>query len=351
VSAGQVTGRLAIAFLTGALLVTQPTLARAQAPAITLRVATPAPDGTRWAGLIREFMRQVETTTGGTLRLKMVWGGIAGDDVQVAERVARGQLDAVLSGGMLCEQLAPTHRALRLTGVYRDYDEVNSVAGQLRGSIEKEARAHGYVYLADMNLGVVDLFSRAPLRTLDEIRTARLWMWNLDTVGIEQYREMGLHLVELPLDQAGPAYLAGQHDGFIAIPGAMLAYQWGAHTRFITELHVSYLVGCVLVANRAFDRLTGEQQQALRLAAAQIRVRTDAAIVEEDAKVIAGAFGKQGTRTVPVSAELRNQVEKEAKAAINRLGDKLIPRRLFLEVLQLVDDYRMSHTQRAGAVP
>jgi len=317
----------------------------------TIRLSTPAPEGTAWAREIHGFARDVEITTNGDVRLKVVWGGIAGDDVQVAERIDRNQLDGVMSGGMLCEQRAPTNRALRLVGLFRDYGEANWVAGQLRDTIEKEAREHGYVYLADAGLGAQEIFSREPLRTFAELKAAKLWNWDLDGVSSAMLKEMGLHLVELPIDKAGPAFASGQHDGFVSIPGAMLAFQWAAQTHYVSEVHLSYLIGCVMVANRAFDRLPAEHQQAVRLAAARFRARMNGMVVNEDARLLGGAFGRQGVKNVPVAAELRAQLEEAARAARERLRDKLVPAALVQRVLALVGEYRQSHQQRAGASP
>ena len=44
-------------------------------------------------------------------------------------------------------------------------------------------------------------------------------------------------------------------DGFVGVPSAALAFQWWTVARYITDLRTSFLTGCVLVANRAFDRV------------------------------------------------------------------------------------------------
>jgi TRAP-type C4-dicarboxylate transport system substrate-binding protein len=317
----------------------------------TLRIATPAPEGTAWAREISAFARDVEATTNGGVRVKVVWGGIAGDDMQVAGRVERGQLDGVMSGGMLCEERAPTHRALRLIGMYRDYEESNWVAGQLRDAIEKEAREHGFVYLADVNIGAHSIFSRKPLRTLDEMRATKMWHWNIDGISSLMLREMGFQLVELPIEKAGPAFEHGEHDGFLSIPGAMLAYQWAGLAHWVTDVRFTYLIACMMVANRAFDRLPAEHQQGVRLAAARFRARMNSMVVHEDAALLGGAFGKAGIKSVPVTPELRAQVEEAAKAAREKLGEKLVPAALMRRVLELVAEYRQSHQRHADVTP
>src|SRR5581483_5133972 len=88
-------------------------LTAARAPAdghFVVRMATVAPDGTAYARELRAFSREVADATQGEVSMKWYWGGIAGYDRQVAERVKRGQLDGVASG-MICQLVAPSFRA------------------------------------------------------------------------------------------------------------------------------------------------------------------------------------------------------------------------------------------------
>src|SRR4051812_13782613 len=60
---------------------------------VTLRFATLAPEGTAWA---REFLaaaRDTELFSDGELKIRWVFGGIAGDENMVPMRMRRGQID------------------------------------------------------------------------------------------------------------------------------------------------------------------------------------------------------------------------------------------------------------------
>src|SRR5690242_9450561 len=92
-------------------------------PAHLIRIATLAPDGTGWAHEMRAFSHEVEAETHDAVRIKWYFGGIAGDDLETGERVKREQLEGVGSGGPLCERVAPSMKALRILGLFRDLDE------------------------------------------------------------------------------------------------------------------------------------------------------------------------------------------------------------------------------------
>ena len=56
-----------------------------------------------------------------------------------------------------------------------------------------------------------------------------------------------------------------------------------------------------------------------------------------------GVFEKQGLKHVPVSDTFRAEYFAAARAARERLGDKLVPRALMEHVLALLADYRAEH--------
>src|SRR4051812_42020614 len=81
-----------------------------------LRFATIIPDGTPWAREVRAFARDVEKKTAGSVRVKIYFGGIAGDETESLQRIQRDQLDATVAS-MLCHRLAPSMRVTRVPGL------------------------------------------------------------------------------------------------------------------------------------------------------------------------------------------------------------------------------------------
>lgn len=73
---------------------------------------------------------------------------------------------------------------------------------------------------------------------------------------------MGLtNMIRSSLKDAGKAYDEGRSDGFYVVPQAALVFQWYAQTRYITDLPIGYLQGCLLVAQRALDKLPEEHRR------------------------------------------------------------------------------------------
>ena len=211
------------------------------------------------------FSTQVEKDTGGQVRLKIYFGGIAGDEIQVGERIRRDQLDGTVSGGMLCMRAAPSMRVMRVLGLFQGRNELSYVLGRLKPQLDEEFRRAGFV-----NLGARRHRARAHL--LAQARAHARRGQGDQAVGLGRRRHArpgpdGARFLTVRADVprgGGRLYDEGKIDGFVAAPAAALAFQWSARGKYLMPLRLASLDACVIIANRAFDPLPEEYKAVIR---------------------------------------------------------------------------------------
>ena len=313
--------------------------AAAQAEPVTLRLASAVPEGTEWARAGKAFANDVERLTNGQVRVKWYLGGIAGNEVQVLDRMRRDQLDGVGSGGMVCTRLAPTMRVTRLIGLLRSRAEAELVIGKLKPRLDEEFHKSGYVNLWETGIGTSLIFSRTPVRSFAELQKTPLWIWDLDETFLAGLRALGIRAVPTSLEEAAAAFDQKKFDGYITMPVAALAFQWSAQTRYLTNLPMGFLSGCLLIANRTFDALPVEHQRALRQAAATFQAHMEDIGREQDLELVEGGlFKRQGLELVPVSPAFREQFYQAAERA--RANDTTVAAELKAQVEGWLKSYR-----------
>jgi TRAP-type C4-dicarboxylate transport system substrate-binding protein len=262
----------------------------------------------------------------------------------------RDQLDGIVSAGMLCQKLSPSMRVLRMVGLFQTRDESAYVAGRLKALFDEDFRKEGFVNLGDVGIGPDLLFTRTPIRTIEELQRTRLWTWNLDQVFVTTWPMLGAHIVPLPVEEAYRAFDEHRVDGFISVPTSALAFQWSTQARYITDLRVSFLRACVLISTHAFDPLPIEARTALMTSSAEGMQRLEQLGRRQDEELLGGLFAKQGIKLVPASEALRAEFLAQARAARERIvaGGKLVPHDLLQRVLTLLADYRAEHRAVEG---
>ena len=312
-------------------------------PKYVIRMAAIAPDGTGWAREVRAFARDVEAETDGEVRIKWYMGGIAGNEVEVIDRIKRGQVDGAASAGPLCAKVSPSWRVFAIVGLFQSRDELHYVQQALRPRLADEFRRSGFEPLAFGSLGPHVILSSRRVTTLAEARKQKLFIWDLDDVGVAMSRAMGLDVVPLPLEQAARAYDDHRLDGFISIPSATLGFQWYTRAHFMLNLQLEFVTGCIAITSRAYDRLPAEDQRALLGAAAKLAERIDVVTRAQDDQLLGGIFERQGVVPQAASEQLRAEFLTAARAARDQLGERLAPVELIQKVLALLADYRLEH--------
>lgn len=315
-------------------------------PVTTLRMAAIAPDGTAWARELHAFARDVESATRGEVRVKWYLGGIAGDELAALERVRHGQLDGE-AGAIFCQRLAPSLRAARLVGMYETRDEAIYVMGRLKPILDEEFRKAGFANLGEGVFGADALFSRQPIRSLAELRAARLWTWSLDPIWQATANELGIQTVSSTLDELSAGYGAKSFDAFFAVPSAALAYQWSTQASYFADTGAAILPGCVVVANAALDPLPNEHKQAVAAAAAKFIKRFNDVSAALDAALAGGLFERQGLQRVTVTPAFRAELFAAARRARQQLGAALITPALLSSVENILGEYRARHKEAA----
>jgi len=309
---------------------------------ILLRMAAIAPEGTGWARELKAMAREVETATHGAVKMKWYLGGIAGDEAAALSRVRRGQLDGE-AGALFCGSLSPTLAVTRVAGLVQSRDEALHLLNYLRPRIDEDFKKAGFVRLVLGDFGNDIMFLRDRIDSFAELKKRALWMWDADTVLRQQMTLMGLHMVPAQIEQLSPMYDAGQIDGMFVIPTAALAFQWTTRAKYFVDLRSSMLPACVVLTQKSYDQLDFAQQQALVAAAANLGIRFEALGKREDALLLGGMLEKQGVHKLALSEGLRAAFIEAAAVARGQLEDKVIPKSLVKEALDLLTAYRAAH--------
>ncbi len=282
--------------------------AGARATESPLRVGTLVPDGTAWARELKAFAREADEAAG--VKVKLYWGGIAGDEHEMLARVRRGQLDAVAAAAM-CSELAPSLKVARLQGLFTSRDEHERLLRQIPG-VADEFKKSGFFSLGVAGMGPSIVFTREPVTSWEELKKLRLWRWDLDPVAWRQDALMGLTVVPGSVEGAAAAFDAGKVDGFVALAASALAFQWQSRAPHILPLELDYFDACFLIAQPAWDALSIDEQKALQAAGAKLQRRMELVGRDTDRIVLSGALSR-GVRAHPVPAATRDAFFREAK--------------------------------------
>jgi len=293
-------------FLLALLLLVAATAALAQTQTQTLRLATLAPDGSPWMRELRAAAAQVQAETGGRVEIRYFPGGVMGNDQAVIRRIRQG---GQLQGGVLTSSelalIYPDASVYTLPFLFRDWAEVDHVRPQVDPLLATGFAERGFHLLGAAGIGFAYLMSTKPMiGGVADVKRARLWVPQNDVIAEMTFREGGASPIPLPIGDVFTSLQTGMIDMVANTPAGAVALQWHGKLRALYDLPLAYVLGFIVVDQRAWGRIAAADQVIVDRIFKAAADRVDQTIRRDDAAALA-AMKKQGLTVVtPTPADV-----------------------------------------------
>lgn len=335
---------LNILVLSALLAASVSTLAAAPAGARTIvKMATLAPDGSVWDELLAEMGADWQEATGGEVALRIYPGGVAGDEPDLIRKMRIGQLQAaaLTIGGL--SSLDPGFEIFQIPMFFESYDELFYVLEKMRPTLAKRLEDRGYVLIHWMHAGWIHLFSKKPIKVVDDLRNQKLFVWAGDDHLVQLYRKNGFQPVALAATDVMTGLQTGMIEALPNTPLAALSLQWYRQTAYMQDLGLAPLVGGTVMTKAVWNRLSPEAQGIVREIALETEKRLRKEVPEQDDKAVEEMKERGLTVTeVPeqAMAEWRQATERFTELQREQMTEKA----LLDQLRKLRDDFRKSRS-------
>jgi TRAP-type C4-dicarboxylate transport system substrate-binding protein len=307
---------------------------------VTFKIATLAPDGTKWMKEIRSGGEEIKARTGGRVKFRFFPGGIMGNDKSVLRKIRVGQLHggALTAGGL--SDIAPDSQIYTLPLAFRSLDEVDYVRERMDAVILDELSQKGFVSFGLSEGGFAYLMSNRPLRKAGDLKGRKVWIPEGDRIS-----RAGFEAVDVsPIPLSVADVLTGLQTGLIDTVGTSstgaIALQWYTHVKYITEMPLLYLYGTMIIKQKTFEKLTPADRDVVRTVMAGITDRLNDQ-TRLDNQQAYDALRQQGIIFVDTAHEDRAVWEASMARAMDRLADEGVFSKGILRTLRKhVTDYR-----------
>ncbi len=325
--------KLALAVLLASLALP----ARAQT---VVKFATLAPDGSTWMKSMKRFTDEVTAKTAGRVKFKIYPGGVAGDEKDVVRKIRLGQLQAGGFTGVGIGEIAPEARILDTPFLFKNAGEIDHVYKALDGDFRKIFESRGYVLLGWAEVGNVYVFSNTPVTKPEDLRKVKMWIWEGDPIAEATFEALGIKPIPLSITDVQTSLQTGMIDGVYGSPLSVIAMQWFTRMKYVFGLPLTNASGAVVVAKKAFDKLSAEDQKTmLELGEKDFRALTLQSR-KENAESVAVLKKKGLIFTEPAGPAVVAELEKAGETARLALVGKLYPKSLLDKVEAALKEYR-----------
>jgi TRAP-type C4-dicarboxylate transport system substrate-binding protein len=318
-------------------------------PEYVLKFATLAPAGTTWMNLLEDWNREVQTRSKGRLALKFYPGGVQGDEPDVLKKMRFNQLQGGAFTGYGIGRIYSPARVMELPFLFHNTEEIDLVRKAFMTEFRKGFHDNGYELLGWMEVGFIHMFSKSPIRTMEDMRSRRVWLWQGDPIGQAFFKASGISPVPLSIIDVYTSLSTGLIDTVYAPPLGAIALQWFTKTKYISSLPLTNGIGGLIVTRRFFESLPDELQTVLRETGTEAGEKLVTATRLDNAKSI-DELRLRGLEFIEPGEGLGDAdlLKLRDRAADDLISSDYIPASVFQKTRSLLEQMRAGQTSAAA---
>lgn len=332
---------IVIVAATLALWPVEGTGAKKPKPDFQIKFATLAPEGSTWMKTMHAIDDEVRSRTDNRLGFKFYPGGVQGDEKDVLRKIRNGQLHGGGFTGFGLGSVVSEVRIQELPFLFETMEEMDYLREQTDEYFFKAFADQGYLHIGWADVGFVYVFSKNPIRTPDDMQSAKMWIWAGDPLAELFFKAFQIS----PIPLAAPDVLTSLQTGIIdAVYGSSLAcvaLQWFTRVDYMSDVPLTHGLGAALVSEKALRKvdpadaeiLVEVSRPLLRQLSEKTRVQNLEAIEE---------MKKEGIMVITVEDAVRADFFRTGRAAWGDGVDKLYSRELLEHVTAILEEYRGS---------
>lgn len=333
--------RITSAFLVGIAL-----LFPVASQAVTLKIASIAPDGTSWMNEMRKGADEIQARTDGRVSFRFYPGGIMGNDKSVLRKIRAGQLHGgALTGGGVAE-VYPEANVYSMPFLFRDYSEVDYVRERMDPVLLDGIKEKDFISFGFSEGGFAYLMSTSPIAGIDDLRGHKVWVPEGDEISRAAFEATNVSPVSLPLTDVLTGLQTGLIDTVAGSAIGAIALQWHTRVKYLTDAPLLYLYGSMVLKRQAFEKLEPADQKIVQEVMSSVFSRLNK-LNRKDNESALKAIQAQGIALVEPEPEERERWRNSVNGAMDKLlQNGLFKAEMLQRVEKLLGDYRKTAAAR-----
>ncbi len=313
------------------------------APAVqaaTFKIATLAPDGTRWMQEMKAGAAEIEKKTEGRVKLKFYPGGVMGNDQAVYRKMRAGQLQGGAVTSTSLSEIYPDAGILSLPMLFRSYEEIDYVRERYDQKFAQGLESAGLVPVGFSEGGFTYLMSQGDVTTFDDLGGKKVWVPENDPINETMIKKLGVTPVPLPFPDVYTGLQTGLIDTVATIPTAAIAFQWHTKLDSILTVPLTYIMGVLVIDAKAFNKLSAGDQAVVRASMGETFKKLNAINRADNIKA-REALANQDIRFNQLPAESVSELNRMAEEAIaEHKDDQLYTPSLLADIRDTLEGFR-----------
>ena len=312
---------------------------------VNVKLATLAPPNTSWHKALLDMGNTWNKETEGRVTLSILAGGNQ-DEATILTKMRPG-FETLQGAFLTAAGLAELDEAFNVFAMpfFIESDaEFAAIQKRLTPMFQQRMQAKGFQLLGWGSGGWVQLFSKKPLRTLADVKAAKLFTSKGSDKWVQWYVANGFHPVAL-LPSNIPEQLklsTGLIDTAPNPPYLALTLQIFRDAKYMLDVHIAPLTGALLMSNSAWNKMSPEDRAKVAAAAQALEKRVNAEAPAQDASSIKAMVTSGGLQVITLDAKAAGEFRAAATQLNTTMRGSMVPADIYDAAVQERDAFRKS---------
>ena len=308
-----------------------------------LNIATIAPEASGWMKDMRAGASEISTRTDGRVKIKIIGGGIMGNDKKVLGAIRIGRLHG---GALTPSALGARYPDINLYGmpmVFDSHEEAIYVRQRFDERLRIGLQEIGFETFGFATGGFAVLMSNSPVRSLADMKGKRVWVLEGDTMSYESMEALSLTPVTLPLTDVLTGLQTGLVDVVAVPPLPALVLQWHTKIKYMTEIPLAYSMAFMAIDKSVFDKLSPGDQAVLREVMSRVYKKFNQQNVIDN-RAARDALINAGIESVDFDESEQDRIREIMHKSNRSLGERgEFTIEFYDEMIGYLEEYRSEH--------
>lgn len=308
---------------------------------VVIKLGTFAPVGSTYHDALVDLQQDWARISGGRVEVRIYAGGVTGSEGDMLRKMRIGQLQAatITSGGL--PDIDPAFRVFQIPMLFHSMDELDHVMNVMRPKLDKMLLDRGFRSLGWADAGWLHFFSRRPVRSPDDLRPQRIFVFSGADRMVEAWRDAGFRPEQLTANDIHTALQSRMLDAISTPPLLALSNQWFAQVPHMSTLKWAPLVGSLVISERAWVSIPAELRPELAASAERAAQQMRAEVRDYSVEAIT-VMQKHGLRVHKITEAETEIWRNDVRSFFDPLIGTYIDAALVQEIESTLDAYRAS---------
>ena len=309
-----------------------------------IKLATLVPATSPWHKALLEMGNAWNRDTAGRVTLTVYPGSVDTESTIITQmRPGFEKYQASYMSNIGLSEVDEAFNVLGMPFFLENDAEARAVQKKLTPLIEQRLQAKGLRLLAWGTGGWVQLFSKRELKTLADVKSAKLFTSKGSVKWVNWYVKNGFHPVEL-VPASIPEQLklsTGLIDTALYVPWLASNFQIFRDAKYMLDLHIAPLSGALIMSNAAWNKISAEDRPKVMAAAAALEEKVYVDVPKGDADSIK-SMQARGLTVIKLDAKASAEFRAQAEKLVATMRGEMVPADVFDMALQARDAVRKS---------